>query len=190
VGFLKLVKQPGLKALYGPPLSFKTSLVITCLGAQKDKAAYIGLSKHAFLRYTGSSVDVFQVMSFRDAVNLLLDLMAEEQREWKLIIYDGFGSECMPLYCGLKERSVMQAALFIASALRLIAAKFLASVLVVTTETYKGRPLFYSALSKHVELFLRTDRGEDFIRASVLTPQLLEKHAYVIPLDLIRKHVH
>uniref|UniRef100_A0A7C4FCZ3 DNA recombination and repair protein Rad51-like C-terminal domain-containing protein n=1 Tax=Thermofilum pendens TaxID=2269 RepID=A0A7C4FCZ3_THEPE len=185
--FLGLIKQPGLKALYGPPLSFKTSLVLTCLETQKGKAAYIGLGKHALSRHADSNIDTFQALNFREAVNLLLDFMVERQREWKIIAYDGFGSECIPLYCGMKERSVMQAALFIASALRFIATKLSASVVVVTTETYKGKPLFYSVLSKRVESFVRISREEDFIRASILTPQLLEEHAYLIPLDFIQR---
>ena len=186
--FLRFIRQPGLKALYGPPLSFKTSLTLSCLKAQKGRAAYIGLGKHALCGHADSGVDVFQVLSFREAVNLLLDFVAEVQRGWEIIVYDGFGSECMPLYCGMKERAAMQAALFITSTLRFIAAKLSASVVLVTTETYKGKPLFYSVLSKRVESFVRISREEDFIRASILTPQLLEEHAYLIPLDFVRRY--
>lgn len=186
--FLRFIRRPGLKALYGPPSSFKTSLMLTCLEAQGGEAAYIGLGKHVFCRYSGRGVDVFHAVSFRDAVSILLDLAAEGQRGWKVIVYDGFGSEYMPLYCGMRERSVMQAALFVVSILRFIATKISASVLVVTTETHRGRPLFYNVLGKRVDFFVRTSLAEGFVKASVLTPQLLEEHAYLIPLDSIRKH--
>ncbi|MCC6058642.1 MAG: hypothetical protein LM563_00130 [Thermofilum sp.] len=185
-GFLGLIKRPGLKALYGPPQSFKTSLALACLEAQRGKAAYIGLGKHALCRRTDSGVDFFQALNFREAVDLLLEFMSEGQRDWKIIVYDGFGSECVPLYCGMRERSVTQAALLVVSALKFIATKLSASVVVVTTETRRGRPLFYSVLSKRVERFVRISRGEDFVRASILTPQLLEEHVYLIPLDFIR----
>lgn len=184
--FVKILTGSGLKILYGPPLSYKTSLALAYLLIRGGKpSTYVGLGKHCrTAEKLKNFVRAYSILNFKEEVDLLTSLHSH-LREREFLAYDGFGATLLPLRSELKESAVIRLAMWIASLLKVAAQTHSASVLVLTTETVKGKPLMFKALSRFSDAFIRVQKDSGVLRLAVQRPDLLETYKITLSTDEI-----
>lgn len=186
--FYKILSNRGLRVLYGPPLSYKTKLALSYILLRGEKpSTYVGLGKH--VRVADRVKGLARTYSFLSLVeeiesltNLVLNL-----REGEFLAYDGFGATLLPFRCDLREISAMRIALFITALLKLSTQTHSASVLILTTETAKGRPLFFKALSRFSDAFVRARKNDDVLELTLHNPQMLELWRIRVPASEVNE---
>ena len=171
---LKIISRPGLYIFYGRPNSFKTKTAITLALRSKRKTIYVGLAKHSFItcpRFFNSQNRFFKALNFREEIATLLELEAVVD-ERSLIIYDGFGSLVLPLYAYQRTHAIYSASMLAAAFLHQIADTRKSSVVVITGEGARGRPLFYAVLRPYAHSYFHFLRGEDLVKIEFKGPGL------------------
>ncbi|MEM0093002.1 MAG: hypothetical protein QXT33_00520 [Thermofilum sp.] len=186
----RILGSRGLKVLYGPPLSCKTSLALAFIHSRGEKpATYVGLGKHyRTAEELKGFVKTYGILNFKEELDFLLSLHST-LREGEFLAYDGFGATLLPLRSELKESSVIRLAMLVVALLKVAAQTHSASVLVLTTETGKSRPLMFKALSSYSDLFIRVQREEKTLQLIMQQPNLLELHRVILPLDEIYRAI-
>lgn len=180
----RILGSRGLKVLYGPPLSYKTSLALAYIRSRREKpATYVGLGKHCrTAKELKGFARAYGILNFKEELDFLASLHLQ-LREGELVAYDGFGATLLPLRSELKESAVIRLAMLVAALLKMAVRTHSASVLVITTETGKSRPLMFKALSCYSDLFLRARKEGETLQLIVQQPNLLELHRITLPLD-------
>lgn len=182
----RVLRGKGLKVLYGPPLSCKTSLAISFLRhVPPGYRVYVGLGKHCSVaRMLSGSASSKCILDFRDEVRFLAEELPGLQ-EGAFLLYDGFGATLLPLRSVLKESAVARAALFVASSLKMMVRMRAASIVIVTTETARGRPIMYRSLRDLTDVFIHVRRVGDAVSVSLRDANLAEIGVMTIPLEEI-----
>lgn len=149
----RLFSRNNVYVIYGPPLTYKTTIAVRILRLYTGNKIYIGLGKHAYLRPFLKNVHFIPVRSMKEELELILRLPFLGEADNSFIVYDGFGANLLPLRAFYPESVIMRLAAFILAYLDYVSTTHSARVVIVVEGD--NFPLFKRVLQEYCGLFIR-----------------------------------
>ncbi len=149
-----LFSKPGLNLLYGPPGSYKTTLLLGSMaGLRGFRRVYVASGKHRLYEYPRwltvyLSGDIFANF----AITLALYQMAPREAEPLAVAYDTLVADYAAARAFLRWRAVAKVMATVLAVLRDLADEYSARVVVVSLPRVRsGVPVFWGLISRFVD---------------------------------------
>ncbi|RLE60268.1 MAG: hypothetical protein DRJ35_03785 [Thermoprotei archaeon] len=162
----KLFSQNYIYVIYGPPLTYKTTIALHILRMYKGNKIYVGLGKHAYLRPILKDIHFMPIRDLKEELEFILRLPFIQKVDNSLIVYDGFGANLFPLRAFYPENVVMRLASFILAYLKYVSLAHSSKAVVVIEGG--DFPLFKRVLQEYSSLFIKTKVSGNSVTLYVL----------------------
>lgn len=179
----KLFSHNHVYVIYGPPLTYKTTIAMHILRMYRGNRIYVGLGKHAYLRPILKDIHFMPIRDLKEELEFILRLPFVREVDNSFIVYDGFGANLFPLRAFYPENVVMRLAAFILTYLEYVSLVRSSKVVVVIEGG--DFPLFKRVLQEYCSLFIRTKVSDNSVTLYVLD----KRFSYITSLSLFIEEI-